>query len=56
MGLDVAKYPFLGDWRNPLPALARALASVRVYRLTPTRVYFIDNSKGLGHREEVKLG
>jgi len=53
MSLYVAKYPFLGDPLHPPPALAKALASVRVYRFTPTRVYFIDNTKGLGHREEV---
>lgn len=55
MRLYVAKYPFLGDLCNPPPALARALASVRVYRLTPSRLYFIDNRKGLGHREELEL-
>lgn len=55
MRLYVAKYPFLGDLRNPPPALAKALATTRVYRFTPARVYFIDNTKGLGHREEVDL-
>ncbi|MFQ5857262.1 MAG: pyridoxamine 5'-phosphate oxidase family protein [Anaerolineae bacterium] len=55
MRLYVGKYPFLGDLRNPPPALAKALATTRVYRLTPTRVYFIDNTKGLGHRDEVEL-
>jgi hypothetical protein len=56
MRLYVAKYPFLGDPLRPPPALAKALATVRVYRFTPTRAYFIDNTKGLGHREEVELG
>ncbi len=55
MRLYVAKYPFLGDLRNPPPALAKAIATTRVYRFTPGRVYFIDNTKGLGHREEVDL-
>ncbi|HLW61325.1 MAG TPA: pyridoxamine 5'-phosphate oxidase family protein [bacterium] len=53
MDLYVAKYPFLGDWRTPPPALAGALAAARVYRFTPSRVLFIDNAKGLGHRQEV---
>jgi len=55
MRLYVAKYPFLGDPLRPAPALAKALATVRVYRFSPTRVYFIDNTKGLGHREEVEV-
>lgn len=55
MRLYVAKYHFLGDLRNPPPALAKALATTRVYRFVATRVYFIDNAKGLGHREEVEL-
>lgn len=54
MRLYVAKFPFLGDLRHLPSTLASALAAARVYRLTPTRVYFIDNTKGLGHREEVE--
>lgn len=55
MALYVAKYPFLGDWRNPPPALAGALGAARVYRFTPSRVLFIDNTKGLGTRQELTL-
>jgi hypothetical protein len=25
------------------------------YRLEPTRVYFIDNARGFGHRDEIPL-
>lgn len=64
MQLYVAKYPFISiaEIHNPKPeirnraALAKALATSRVYRFKPTRVYFIDNTKGLGHRDEVALG
>lgn len=55
MRLYVEKYPFLGDLRNPPSALTRSLATARVYQFTPTGVYFIDNTRGLGHREEVPL-
>ncbi|HEV2356076.1 MAG TPA: pyridoxamine 5'-phosphate oxidase family protein [bacterium] len=51
--LYAAKYPFLGDWRNPPPALAAALEGTRVYRFTPRRVFFIDNTREFGHREEI---
>lgn len=47
-----AKYPFLaGDD----PQIQTAVSKVNWYRLRPTRLYFIDNSKGLGHRDEVAL-
>ncbi|MDR7481128.1 MAG: pyridoxamine 5'-phosphate oxidase family protein [Armatimonadota bacterium] len=49
-----AKYPFLGDWRAPPAALARALEIVHVYRFVPARVLFIDNTRGFGHREELQ--
>ena len=47
-----AKYPFIAGADRSIQA---ALAKVNWYRLTPVRVYFIDNSKGLGHREEIGL-
>ena len=39
----------------PGQSLAEAeadLAKIAWYRLLPTRMYFIDNSKGFGHRDE----
>ena len=44
------RYPFLAQAG---PQIQAALARVNWYRLRPTRLYFIDNSQGLGHREEV---
>jgi uncharacterized protein YhbP (UPF0306 family) len=35
--------------------LAAALTKVNWYQLTPSRLYYIDNSLGFGHREEVPL-
>jgi hypothetical protein len=32
-----------------------ALKRVNWYHLTPQQFYFIDNSKGFGHRDEVEL-
>lgn len=37
------------------PDLAPALARVNWYRLRPRRLYFVDNSQGLGHRDEIEL-
>ena len=44
------KYPFVSPDN---PALGPALAKVNWYRLRPRRFYFIDNSLGLGHRDEI---
>lgn len=46
------KYPFLA---NADMKIARALAKVNWYKLITKRLYFIDNSKGLGHRVEIAL-
>ena len=35
--------------------LKRKLAGVRLYRIVPHAVYFIDNSKGFGHRDRLDL-
>lgn len=52
LALYLARYPFLAD----TPALQVALTKVNWYRLRPTRLYFIDNSRGFGHRDEVEIG
>jgi uncharacterized protein YhbP (UPF0306 family) len=44
------KFPLLDD-----PALAPALARVEWYLLVPEGLYFVDNSRGFGHRDEIDL-
>lgn len=46
------KYPFL---LSAGAQIQTALARVNWYRLTARRLYFIDNSRGLGHRDEIDL-
>jgi hypothetical protein len=36
-------------------AIVKALAKVRWYKIVPDRLCFIDNSLGLGNRDEIKL-
>jgi hypothetical protein len=36
-------------------SVARKVAKVRFYKLTPFRIYFINNELGFGHREEIIL-
>ena len=49
------KFPVVGMLAKAPGAIVKALAKVRWYRIVPQRLYFIDNSIGLGHRDEVDL-
>ncbi|MCP4363193.1 MAG: pyridoxamine 5'-phosphate oxidase [Chloroflexi bacterium] len=44
------KYPFIA---RPKSQILMALKKVNWYRLKPEKLYFIDNQKGLGHRDLV---
>lgn len=46
------KYPFLAQADAKMQ---NALAKVNWYLLQPERLFFIDNSLGLGHRDEIPL-
>ncbi len=46
------KFPVI---RDPEQEIARALDKIAWYRLEPRRLYLIDNSLGLGHRDEVPV-
>ena len=41
--------------KQPIAAIEKALAGVNWYRLTPEKMYFVDNSRGFGQRDEVDL-
>ncbi len=50
-----AKFPLLENLAAAPAEVARAYGRMAWYALTPTRVYFIDNSVAFGHREQVPL-
>ncbi len=50
-----AKFPLLENLAAAPAELARAFQRMAWYALTPTHVYFIDNSVAFGHREQVPL-
>jgi uncharacterized protein YhbP (UPF0306 family) len=56
----VKKYPFVGQFLSPgqlltgMRVAGRAL-DVRIYRVAPTRVLYLDNARGFSHREEIPL-
>jgi hypothetical protein len=49
-----AKFPVVRP--EQAPALIRAaLEKVAWYELVPERCFFVDNSRGFGHRDEIPL-
>lgn len=47
------KFPLAADPGSAPAAIAAAFAKVRWYKLAAARVYFVDNSAGFGHRDQV---
>jgi uncharacterized protein YhbP (UPF0306 family) len=52
LALYAARFDFLAQ---PVAAIEKALARVNWYELRPRRLYFVDNSRGFGHRDEIGL-
>ena len=52
IALYLAKFSFL---KNADQALQAQLDKINWYRLRPDRLYFVDNSLGFGHRDEIEL-
>ena len=50
-----AKFPIVGKLEQAPASIIEAMAKVRWYKLVPERLYFIDNSAGFGHRDEIDL-
>ena len=50
MASCVARYPFLAQ---PVATLEAALQRVNWYELRPRRLYFVDNTLGFGHGDEI---
>jgi len=53
--LYAQKFPVTGLLAQAPAAIVTALARVRWYRIVPQHLYFVDNTFGLGHRDEVPL-
>ncbi len=49
------KFPVIGKLAQAPAAIVKALAKVRWYKIVPQKMYFIDNSLGLGNRDEIEL-
>lgn len=53
IGLYGAKFPLIGDASKAPAAIAKALARIEWYQVTPRSVYLVDNSVAFGHRDRV---
>ena len=51
IALYTTKFPIIGD--EAPPQIAQAISKIGWYKIVPTTLYFIDNSLGLGHRDQV---
>ncbi len=51
IALYTNRFPVTGP--DAPPEIARAIDKINWYQLKPTKLYFIDNAKGLGHRDEI---
>ncbi|MBM4422254.1 MAG: pyridoxamine 5'-phosphate oxidase [Chloroflexi bacterium] len=49
------KFPIVGRLADAPAEIASAMSRIAWYKIAPSRLYFIDNSLGLGHRDEVPL-
>lgn len=49
------KFPIVANIARAPTEIAQAFARVAWYRITPTRVCFVDNSQGFGHRDEIPI-
>ncbi len=47
------KFPVVGQLAQAPAEIAKAMSKVAWYKVTPECLYFIDNSLGLGHRDEI---
>lgn len=53
--LYAQKFPLIDKTSKAPAPLAQALSKVRWYKVVPTKLYFIDNTVGFGHRDELVL-
>ena len=49
------KFPIIGNLSSAPAAIVQAMAKIGWYKVVPERLYLIDNSLGLGHRDEVPV-
>jgi uncharacterized protein YhbP (UPF0306 family) len=54
MGLYIKKFPFVQSF-FAVPRLAKLMAEIKIYRIIPETICYIDNSAGYFNRQVIKL-
>ena len=49
------KFPLVGNLATAPAEIVKAMSRIAWYKITPERLFFVDNSHGFGHRDEVPL-
>ena len=49
------KFPLVGNFAVAPVEIAKAMSRIAWYKITPERLFFVDNSRSFGHRDEVPL-
>lgn len=49
------KFPLVGNLKQAPLEIIRAMRKIAWYKVVPTKMYFVDNSRGFGHRDEISL-
>lgn len=49
------KFPLVASLATAPVEIAQAMSRIAWYKVTPDRLFFVDNSRGFGHRDEVSL-
>jgi len=55
IGRYQAKFPFAGEAVRSPVEVVRAMRRMAWFKVEPSKLFFIDNSLGLGHRDEIAL-
>jgi uncharacterized protein YhbP (UPF0306 family) len=55
LAIYAAKYPFIGDLIRAPKEIGSAMAKARWHKITPTWIRLIDNTRGFGFKEEIRL-
>jgi uncharacterized protein len=54
--LIAARYPCVAQLARAPSGLCEAYATIAAYRLEPERIVLIDNSRGFGHKDTLRVG
>jgi len=55
LAIYAAKFPFIGNLIHAPKEIASAMAKARWHKITLTWIRLIDNTRGMGHKEDIRF-